>query len=320
MLQNGPDIAVDKGLTRSDHTGDYVITELPTLVRTLLLNGYTIDSVQRSDAAQTLKIHRIDKLGACVNYLLLAAESPSEDVIIPFQKRAAEFHATAIGLGNFTTPLFSVLPLAGFYRLLGGSIDEVIIYDDGLPKKLDDLGHNRVPSGLSGMADDLLEDYTKQCLQFVTGRRSRRYGRERLFEPVPDGIVFEDGAILIDTKAYSGGFEIQADDVKRFASYVNDFNSRYSSELGRVHSFVVVTGHFTQSEGSIEARRAELYAECETQLTCLAASDLGMIVEQLRQMPRFRGAIGWNRLFSRLFLTPALVREECERVRKDGVI
>jgi hypothetical protein len=288
-------------------------------VRTLLLNGFEIDSVQRSDAAQIFEVHRVDELGARLSYAFLVASNPGEGVIIPFVKRAEQLRATPIGLGDFSTPPFPVLSFQTFYHILGGSIDEAVVYDDDLPVKLDDLGHNRVPSGASGKADDLLEDFTKQCLQFVTGRRSRRYGKERLFEPVPDGIVFEDLAVLVDSKAYSGGFKIEADDVKRFASYVRDFNHRYRNELGAIHSFVVVTGHFQQDIATLEARRSELYAECKTQLTCLKTSDLAEMVKQIRTAPGYRKSIAWKRLFSALVLTPDLLRQEMERIRKDGV-
>lgn len=278
-----------------------------------------IDSVQRSDAAQIFEVHRVDELGARVSYVFLIATKPSEGVITPFVKRADELRATPIGLGEFLTPLFSVLSLQDFYHILGGSIDEGIVYDDELPMKLDDLGHNRIPSGLSGKADDLLEDFTKQCLQFVTGRRSRRYGKERLFESVPDGIVLDDFAVLVDSKAYSAGFKIEADDMKRFASYIRDFNTRYQNELGTIHSFLVVTGHFEQDLATLEGRRGELYAECHTQLTCLTASALGEMVKQIRTAPDYRKAIAWKRLFSTLVLTPDLLRQEMERIRKDGV-
>jgi len=288
-------------------------------VRTLLLNGYTIDSVQRSDAAQIFEAHRVDELGARVAYAFLVASEPGEGVITPFVKRAEQLRATPIGLGDFSTPLFAVISFPAFYRILGGSIDEAVVYDDDLPGKLDSLGHNQVPSGLSGKADDLLEDFTKQCLQFVTGRRSLRYGKERLFEAVPDGIVFEDLAVLVDAKAYSAGFIIEADDLKRFAAYIADFNRRYRDELGSIHSFIVVTGHFEQSLTALEARRSELYAECQTQLTCLKASDLGEMVKQVRLVPSYRKAIAWKRLFSTLILTPELVRLELDRIRKDGV-
>lgn len=296
-----------------------MFTDVGRFVRTLLLNGYMIDSVQRSDAAQIFEAHRVDELGARVAYAFLVASDPGEGVMTPFVKRAEELRATPIGLGDFSTPLFPVLSFPAFYRILGGSIDEGVVYDDDLPSKLDALGHNRVPSGLFGKADDLLEDFTKQCLQFVTGRRSLRYGKERLFEAVPDGIVFEDLAVLVDSKAYSAGFIIEADDLKRFASYVADFNRRYRHELGSIHSFVVVTGHFEQDITALEARRSELYAECKTQLTCLKASDLGEMVKQVRLVPSYRKAIAWKRLFSTLVLTPEMVRQELDRIRKDGV-
>lgn len=294
-------------------------TEIRRLIRTLLLNGFTIDSVLRSNASQIFEVHRVDELGACVPYAFLVSSDPQEEVLIPFLKRAQELKATPIGLGDFSTSLFSVLPFSRFYRILGGSIDESVVYDDELPSKLDALGHNRLPSGLSGKADELLEDLTKQCLQFMTGRRSRRYGKERLFESVPDGIVFEDFAVLFDSKAYSSGFTIEADDIKRFAAYVKDFNQRYRNELGSIHTFIVVTGHFSQEITTLEVRRSEFYSECQTQLTCLKAVDLGDMVKKIRVEPRYRKAIVWKRLFSAIVLSPELVQQEIDRIQKDGV-
>jgi len=294
--------------------------EIRRLVRTLLLNGFSITSAQRSSAAEVLEVQRTDDLGAQVRYVLLIATHPQESITVPFLKRAEERVATPIGIGEFAqAPPFTVFSLAEFYRVLGGAIDETVVYEDDLPALLDELGHNRVPPGLTGKADDLLEDIVKQCFQFSTGRRSRRYGKDRLFEPVPDGIVLDEDAVLYDTKAYAAGFSIEADDVKRFAGYVDDFNTRYRNELGSVHSFVLVTGHFTQDASALESRRSELYSRCHTQLTCVSGMALGEIVRLVRAAPGLRRALDWKRLFSALILTPELVDGEIKRVQKDGV-
>jgi hypothetical protein len=292
--------------------------DIKTAIRTLLLNGYAIQGVRRTEPATTVDVQRTDEFGAIVEYSLLFATAPEDGVLAPFRRQATEKHATPIGIGTFSAP-FKVISESEFFRLLGGSIDEDIVHDDDLPDKLNALGHNDVPAGLQGDADDLLEEFTKQCLQFATARRSRRYGRDRLFQPVPDAIVLGDLFMLIDTKAYRNGFSIQADDIRRFASYVNDFNDRYKQVQQAVYSFIVVSGSFPQSRDTLDARRGEFYAACSTQLTCLTARDLGRIVGLLRKAPATRRLINWKRAFACLQLTPEFVEQEISRITADGV-
>src|SRR5262249_52968181 len=148
-----------------------------------------------------------------------------------------------------------------FFGFFGGIINTGLILIPNLPQILDQLGHNKLPNGLTGDPDDLQELYVKECLQFIMESPTRRYGIDRCFESLPDGVVLskEGFMLLFDSKSYSKGFSFEADDIKRFKSYVEDFRHRYSGLFGNILSFVVVTGEFKDSAGAIAGRSNELY-------------------------------------------------------------
>jgi len=123
--------------------------------------------------------------------------------------------------------------------------------------------------------------------------------------------------LYFDGKAYEKGFHPSADDIRRFATYVNDFNKRYGSDLGRLHAFLVVSGSFIAEEQALKDKAADLYAACGTQLCYLAAKDLGEIITILREKPSNRTAVNWMRIFSQMRIKPNCVTAEMKRIAKD---
>jgi hypothetical protein len=130
-----------------------------------------------------------------------------------------------------------------FLSVLGGAVDDTLVRQSDLSTTLDGLGHKRLPDGLAGNPEDLLERGVTICLQFLTGHRARHWGSDRLFERLPDGALIgaKDLVLLFDAKAYTDGFGVTADDTRRFCSYIADFSNRYSSYIGDVYSFLVVS-------------------------------------------------------------------------------
>ena len=290
-----------------------------TFVRTLLVSGFELNNVERFRNHAVVTAHRIDELKAQTNYAFLLADEPGADVVEPFL-RDAEGAASPIVVGQLAAPPdgVSVWKPKEFYKALGGRVHEIVHRDD-ITTVLNELGHNRLPASERGSPEDLLEEYAKQCIQFATGERSRRYGQDRSGEKVPDGIVLGDAVLLFDGKAYGGGYSISADDVRRFADYVTDFNGRYQEYIGRVFAFCIVTGSFNQDDQNLQDKRDEFYARCETQLCCLEASTLGEITLLLRANYAARAAINWRSIFSRLKVRKADVIRELTRISKDGI-
>ena len=160
----------------------------------------------------------------------------------------------------------------------------------------------------------------KEGLEFLLESRGWHYGQDRLFESVPDGIVLGKLNLYFDGKAYKEGYHPSADDIKRFAGYVNEFNERYATSVGRIHSFVVVSGSFTAKKNALEKKATDFYARCSTQLCYVTAADFGQIVTQVRLTSVNRSALKWANVFSQLRIEPTSIASELRRITKDRII
>jgi len=69
---------------------------------------------------------------------------------------------------------------------LGGPIKTWLPLLKDFPVVLDQLGHLKLPKGMSGKPDNLFEESVKQALQFAFASRVIRYGQARRFENVPE--------------------------------------------------------------------------------------------------------------------------------------
>lgn len=214
------------------------------------------------------------------------------------------------------------LPLAEFYDVLGGEVrtDRVFVAD--LHRVMDELGHNKLPKGLTGRPDDLLEAYVADCLQFLLECPVRRFGHERRFERLPDGIALgrSNLNVCFDTKAYGEQFHPQADDIRRFASYVRDFNQRYQGYIGHISTFLVVSGALSGDIKAVKEKANDLIVECATPLVLIKAAHLAEAVQMVRPLPRHRAAINWRSVFVPEVFAPSRLAKELSRIRKDSVI
>lgn len=292
------------------------------IISTLVTNGFNIEKVDRLPHENTIiHTYKYDKLGAVVNYSILFTNDTAENSLTDTLIAEAEKHKAKplLVCDNFSSKKCNSYTTANFFNFFGGIIDAGLILIPSLPDILDKLGHNLLPAGLTGKPDDLHELYVKDCLQFIMESPTRRYGIDRSFESLPDAVVLCKGGfmLLVDSKAYKNGFGFQADDLKRFQSYIEDFKNRYSFFFGNLFSFVIVSGHFTDSEDSLANRSAEFYKMCGYKLSCLSSKELGKMTELLRDSPTLRGSINWKNIYSELVITTSLVQKEIERIKKD---
>lgn len=298
------------------------LSPFTNIISTLVTNGFNIEKVDRLPHENTI-IHtnKYDKLGAKINYSILFTNDAVENSLTDTLIAEAEKHNAKPLLicDNFSSMNCSSYTNENFFNFFGGIIDAGLILIPDLPGILDKLGHNILPAGLSGKPDNLHELYVKDCLQFIMESPTRRYGIDRSFESLPDAIVLcKDGfMLLVDSKAYKNGFGFQADDLKRFKSYIEDFRARYSFFFGNLFSFVVVSGHFTDSEESLANRSSEFYKMCGYKLSCLSSKELGLITGLLRDNSTIRGSVNWKNIYSDLIINTSLVQKEINRITKD---
>lgn len=298
--------------------------EISNIVSTLITNGFVVEQTERFPKGNIIfNILKLDKLGAIVKYSILFTKDKNEtqltNSLITISKTFSG--KPLIVSDNFISPTCTTHTFQTFYDFFGGIVNTGLILIPNLPDLLDELGRNKLPAVLQGDAFDLHELYVKECFQFILQSPTRRYGKERLFESIPDGIVVcKNGMmILYDSKAYANGFDFTADDIKRFAFYVNDFNKRYSNFLRKVFTFTVITGKLNPTIKAIAKRSTELYKKCNCNLSCITSRELGNIVRLLQTEPGIRTSILWENIFAELLIDTALVQKEISRVKKDNL-
>ena len=297
--------------------------DLPRALRTLLVNGYAVTEVKRvSKTASILCVEKRDRIGGLARSAILLADNPPANVVEMLSAIANETHSQPLVVTPAMIPFSQVVTPQKFFDLLGGEIRSDRLMRDDLPNLLDALGHNRSVEGCVGKPDDLLEEYVKEGLQFLLEAPAYRYGQDRLFESLPDGLVLARSQLNLyfDAKAYEKGFHASADDIKRFAAYVNDFNARYSRHVGRLFCFLVVSGSFSGSQNALEEKANEFYSICGTKMCHITGKDFGAVIMIVRKTANFRSALNWTKIFSRLLIAPGALEEEIERIRKDNVI
>jgi len=297
---------------------------LANVITTLVVNGFNMQRVERfPDDTHILDIYRFDKLGGRIDYSLLLTSDTHETAIVDtLIRNAGRSNATPLVISDtLATDKCKCYKIKDFFGMFGGLVNTGLILIPSLDDILESLGHNKVYPGLVGDADDLHELYVNECLQYMLQSPTRRYGSDRLFEKVPDAVVLskERFMVLVDSKAYSKGFEVKADDMLRFKGYVEDFRERYSHVFGSIQTFLVVSGHFQDSERALRGRSDELYGTCGCKLSYANSAELGRIVKVLNDLGDGSQSIIWRGLLTNLFITKDLVDEEIKRIKKDSL-
>lgn len=298
--------------------------KLENIIATLITNGFHISKVERvSGNNQIINAYKFDRLGAQIRYSLLFSQLSETVTLIKYlQKIAKRYDSLPIIISDkINTTECQFYTYDAFYKTLGGYVNTGLILIPNLSVILNELGHNNLPLGLTGEPDELHEIYISECLQFIMSSPTKRYGIDRLFESLPDCVVLgkDNYMILLDSKAYSKGFNFSSDDIKRFASYISDFNQRYSSFFGSIFSFVVVSGEFNDSINSIENRSEELYKLSNCRISCIESKILGEIVELIKTRPEIRLSINWKNIFTETMAETKHVLKEIKRIEKDKI-
>lgn len=293
-------------------------------VRTLLTGGFVLEAVDRNPGYALLRLHRMDEFGAVSRYCFMLSEAAATEPQLSAARIAAGHdgaHLIVVADASILGPEPRV-SWPQLLQLLGGPVLSTGPLDANFPSVLDELGHNRLPATMSGEPDDLFEAAVRESFQFVLGTRVIRYGQNRRFEARPDGIVLPRAsfAALFDAKAYTSCYEVDADSVRRFSSYVAEFASRYRAYLPRVNSFIVISGTFCQNADALRRRSQEFVAECGVTLCFLTSVSLGRMIVQVRGFPAARGAVAWRLVFGDPIESELRLQEELERIRRDGLI
>jgi hypothetical protein len=321
-------MAARKGDSRLSSVRTGVRSSVRNIVRTLLLNGYVIESFARPAAGASLVyVRKHDALGAEARAVLLFTEQLSAGLRSRLLGQAQRENATPLVVHTAAASVAAgksvrEIKITEFYETLGGEVRTDRIFAKNIRSVMLELGHNRLPPGFAGKPDDLLESYCQECLQFLLECPVRRYGQERLFEPLPDGLALGRNRfnVYFDAKAYGQEFHPSADDIRRFASYVRDFNLRYSSYVGTISLFLIVSGSFSSDRNAILDKVNDFQAECSTPMALIRATDLADLVSECAKDSRRRAAINWRRVFLPQVFDMQRLKDELRRISKDALI
>lgn len=296
---------------------------LSTAVRTLLVGGFTLDSVIRNPGYAVLLMRRQDEFGALQSYAFaITADRPMTSTEIATAVITAEYHRSQLVVVGTSCTDVASMEWDRFLNLFGGPIYSSSPLEAGFGEQLVELGYNRVPSGLIGRADDLFEAYVHSALEFVFAGRVIRYGQERRFEVRPDGIALPNDRFraLYDAKAYADGYPVDANSVRQFRSYVDDFTARYQPFLQRLHAFIVISDKFAQGEEALRERHQEFIGATGVPLSFLRADTLAQVLSLATQYPAARRSVDWARVFAAPIVSLERVRAELTAVRRDGIV
>lgn len=298
------------------------IEDFSNIISTLVINGFHIHQIERFSATTPIvHTYKYDKLGAQIRYSILFSEDSNETAVLSsLGKSANGFKALPIMVNdNWQTDKVKSYTKERFFDFFGGIVNTGLILIPNLPQILDELGHNKLPTGLTGAPEDLLELYASECLQYIFESPTRRYGSDRRFEKLPDGLVLCKGKfmILFDAKAYTNGFDFDSKTMNSLRSYVDLFTQKYSSYFGNIFTVIVVSGHFNDSQNALEGRADELYKLCNCKISTVTGIELGSIVQLLRNNPDIRGSINWKNIFANVIAKTKYVQQEIDKIHKD---
>jgi hypothetical protein len=300
-------------------------TELATFIRTLLGAGLTITNVSTKPNFTVVNAERFDEFRLSSRYVFVYCTSGalSRADCRTINKLVEETHAALVIAGDTEErPITgAVLSKQDLLSRLGGAVSSLLPLEPNYPAELVILSSNHLPNGLKGTPDDLFEAYVHAGLQFLLRGRVLRFGQERRFEALPDGMVINSAApiILYDCKAAASGYEITKDTIRQFTDYVNDYQTRYESYLGRPHAFLAVSSSFQESS-TLQQRSNELYADCQVPLVCMTAHTLADCIGLFAECPRHRMAVDWRRIFVPPQVETSGVKKELVARTKDSVI
>jgi len=298
--------------------------EIPDLMRTILSAGFDVTTVQTKPNYVVMELARADEFGIRMKYILAyAGNGPIPATDVEALEKVSTYKGASLVLvscsGNTGDSV--VLTKTEFFNRVGGIVTSMLPLEPEFGSQLVTLGKNQLPAGLHGSADDLFEAYVHAGLQFLLRGRVLRYGQDRRFEAVPDGLVLSRSAplMLYDAKASDPRYEFDRTAIRQFADYVRKFHERYESYVGRLYSFVVVS-HAFQDETVLSARSNELYADCGVPMVCLTADALAKIVSLFAEHPALRVVVDWKEIFTSPIVRFEKAEEVIEARKRDRIV
>ncbi|MFC1897596.1 hypothetical protein ACFLX8_03415 [Chloroflexota bacterium] len=296
--------------------------EVETAIRTLTMGGFTLVNANRMPYCLLIQTTRRDEFGSVQNYsFALVDHNLTSEQVDNIKIPTRDFNSTLVIIGTSETD-DPQIEWNRFINIFGGGVYSSSPLDPDFKNQLNQLGHMQLPEGLIGKADDLFEIFAHSALQFLLGGKVIRYGQARLFESKPDGLMIPNSSFtsLYDAKAAKDGYNVISDSIRQFKTYVDDHIQRYSHILGRLYSFVVVSGHFQQMSDTLARRSQELISTCGIPLCFLSVDALVQMLDIVLNNIKKRNAVNWSKVFTEPVANPKTLQEEIGFITKDEIV
>jgi hypothetical protein len=175
---------------------------------------------------------------------------------------------------------------------------------------LPSLALHELPSDLAGRelpAEDLFEQVAFRLLTSSLRFSGERFGESRRGERLPDAVLRWPGsqrlAALLDCKATSSGYTMDADHFLRFAHYVERLREGVERDGHELRYMLTLSSSFPGTPGArhpFVARAKALSEQTGLQLVYLRAEDLARAatyIESSGMSPAERDGLGWGEAF-----------------------
>lgn len=187
---------------------------------------------------------------------------------------------------------------------------------------IQELVKKKVPRGLRGKPEDLLEDYIFMLFEGVFGLEGTQWGHMKRGKSLPDGYFLIPQTMhmfLYDAKSSSGPYKMNIAEQRKFTDYTQK-GKQQAAALGRdLKYFLAIAGSF---KGDLKKRASKFEGETGIKLVCMRAEDLCAFAELVKQQTKTwptgtepRRIIKWGELFS--LGKPVIKAEDIEKIKKD---
>jgi len=187
------------------------------------------------------------------------------------------------------------------------------------------LALNELPAELEDLdlePQDVLEQKAFRVLTGSLRFGGERFGNARRGERLPDALVEWRSAptsrAMVDCKAASSGYQMEADHLLRFQRYYDELSPRLSEDGASVTHLVVISSHFPGRDDSRHpyfGRAREVLELTGMTLAYLRASDLAWLAYDMeaREIPlAARERVDWAAVFDHGLVESQHLREALE--------
>jgi hypothetical protein len=281
----------------SDASSSEALPELGLAVRTLMLNGFKIETNRRQPGHTELSC-TTEILGTPVRLLLAFTQDEfTPESVGTLREIARRESRSLVMVGAHTDDL--QLGWKDFLDALGGGLPSWRALSKEYSDSLIAAAQNQLPAGYEGEAWRIFEDLVEDGLAFIFGRKVHKLGAKRRGAKVSDMTAqLPDGALLVvDAKASKDPFDAAIHNLRALAEYTRNQVQRQRGHFA-VSSALIVAFAFVQNEADLLQISREFSAQSSIPVSFLTTRTLQQMVTKLSLEPKLRSGLNWRLLFA----------------------